>query len=90
MSILHDMSSIRWRKSSYSGSSGGNCVEVGTMPWRKSSNSDSSGGDCVELAVPSHVIGVRDSKDVDGPVLAFGRAAFRAFVGDIRAGRHDR
>jgi hypothetical protein len=40
--------SATWRKSSYSGSSGGNCVEVAS--WRKSSYSGGSGGDCVEVA----------------------------------------
>lgn len=37
---------ITWRKSSYSTSTGGECVEVGV--WRKSSHSSSNGGDCVE------------------------------------------
>ncbi|QRN81759.1 MAG: DUF397 domain-containing protein, partial [Nocardiopsis sp. BM-2018] len=36
-----------WRKSSYSGGGGGNCVEVG---WHKSSYSGSAGGNCVEVA----------------------------------------
>jgi hypothetical protein len=38
---------LLWTKSSYSGSEGGNCVEVA---WRKSSHSGSDGGDCVEVA----------------------------------------
>ena len=61
-----------------------------SMHWRKSSRSDSSGGNCIEIADMSTIITVRDSKNVDGPVLAFGRSAFRTFVGEIRAGRHDR
>lgn len=32
-------SSVHWRKSSYSGSDGGTCVEVAS--WRKTSRSDS-------------------------------------------------
>lgn len=36
-----------WRKSTYSGSNNGACVEVGT--WRKSSYSGSNGGACVEV-----------------------------------------
>ncbi len=44
-----DMSRIEWRKSSYSSSNGGNCVEVGV--WRKSSYSSSNGGACVEVGV---------------------------------------
>jgi Domain of unknown function (DUF397) len=66
---------------------------LGNLPsvqWRKSSYSDSSHGDCVEIAGFSQVIAVRDSKDVDGPVLAFGRSAFRALAREIRTGRYDR
>jgi Domain of unknown function (DUF397) len=39
--------SVSWRKSSYSGNGGGECVEVGA--WRKSSYSSNGGGDCVEV-----------------------------------------
>ena len=38
-----------WRKSSYSASNGGQCVEA-AMAWRKSSYSSGNGGDCVEAA----------------------------------------
>jgi Domain of unknown function (DUF397) len=40
---------LRWWKSSRSGSSGGQCVEV-AVQWRKSSRSNSEGGNCVEVA----------------------------------------
>lgn len=36
-----------WRTSTYSGSNGSNCVEVGT--WRKSTYSGGNGSDCVEV-----------------------------------------
>jgi hypothetical protein len=39
----------QWRKSSHSGHSGGDCIEVAT--WQKSSHSTNTGGDCVEVAV---------------------------------------
>ncbi|SCE93609.1 DUF397 domain-containing protein [Micromonospora chokoriensis] len=47
--------------------------------WRTSSRSGN--GECVEVAdnLPG-VVGVRDSKDPDGPVLVFAPAAWRAFV----------
>ncbi|WP_409360250.1 DUF397 domain-containing protein [Actinomadura formosensis] len=57
--------------------------------WRKSSRSDSEGGVCVEVARVASVVAVRDSKDTDGPMLTFGRAAFGALARDIRAGRYD-
>ncbi|WP_329257290.1 DUF397 domain-containing protein [Actinoallomurus sp. NBC_01490] len=44
------MNSLDWRKSSRSGGSGGNCVEVAAL-WRKSSRSGASGDECVEVAV---------------------------------------
>ncbi|GAB3817854.1 DUF397 domain-containing protein [Micromonospora zhanjiangensis] len=55
-----DLTGARWRKSTRSGSSGGDCVEV----------ADNLGG----------VVGVRDSKDQDGPALAFSPAAWKSFV----------
>ncbi|MER0446653.1 DUF397 domain-containing protein [Streptomyces sp. Edi4] len=42
---------LRWFKSSYSSSSGGDCLET-TFTWRKSSYSYSGGGNCVEVALP--------------------------------------
>ncbi|MGW0880536.1 DUF397 domain-containing protein [Streptomyces sp. NPDC002671] len=45
MGISHDLTGARWRKSSYSGTSGGDCVEVadgcptGAVPVRDSKNS---------------------------------------------------
>ncbi|MGW4463231.1 DUF397 domain-containing protein [Micromonospora sp. NPDC004704] len=56
--------------------------------WRKSSRSNTQGGDCVEVAdnLPGRVF-VRDTKDREGGTLAFGPAAWRAFVADVAA-RH--
>ncbi|MEU8755242.1 DUF397 domain-containing protein [Streptomyces chartreusis] len=47
------LTAIQWRKSSYSGDQGGNCVEcapLGSLAWRKSSRSGDQNGDCVECA----------------------------------------
>ncbi|TDC20102.1 DUF397 domain-containing protein [Actinomadura bangladeshensis] len=65
-------------------------MHLSSALWRKSSRSDSSGGDCVEVAEVMSGVAVRDSKDPDGPKLAFGRAAFSTFADDVRAGRYDR
>ncbi|WP_405105595.1 DUF397 domain-containing protein [Micromonospora sp. NBC_01405] len=53
--------------------------------WRKSTRSN-NGGDCVEVAdnIPG-VVGLRDSKDPSGPVLAYSRIAWDAFVQDVKA-----
>jgi hypothetical protein len=55
--------------------------------WIKSSYSEGNGGACVEFArdVPG-VIPVRDSKDPQGPALAFSADAWTSFVSAVRAG----
>ncbi|WP_030612770.1 DUF397 domain-containing protein [Streptomyces sclerotialus] len=73
------MSDLKWFKSSYSDSTGGECVEV-AYTWRKSSYSDSSGGDCVEVALAPATVHVRDSKDPEGPSLGAGPDAWAAFI----------
>ncbi|MGW6981561.1 DUF397 domain-containing protein [Streptomyces sp. NPDC054932] len=76
MGSIQNMPSVLWRKSSYSGSSGGDCVEcalLGTAAWR-------NGGDCVEVAAQPCAVAVRDSKRPDGPVFAVTPEAFAAFV----------
>ncbi|MFM9456900.1 DUF397 domain-containing protein [Streptomyces europaeiscabiei] len=80
----HDLDTVTWHKSSYSGGSGGNCLEVAR--WRKSSYSGGDGGNCLEVAVghPTH-IPVRDSKTPLGPKLVFRAEAWAAFVEDLKA-----
>ena len=57
--------------------------------WMKSSLSFSN-GNCVEVAsLPNGVIGVRDSKDSDGPVLRFTSDEWTAFLGGVRNGEFD-
>ncbi|MFD4996435.1 DUF397 domain-containing protein [Streptomyces buecherae] len=61
-----------------------------TENWTKSSYSQSNGGECIEWA-PAHaattgVVPVRDSKDPQGPTLAFDPAAWNAFVAGVKAG----
>ena len=51
----------------------------------KSSHSNS--GNCLEVAsLPGDQVGVRDSKDPGGPVLAFTPAAWAAFTAGVRDG----
>ncbi|MCK8677841.1 DUF397 domain-containing protein [Streptomyces lichenis] len=59
-----DLSSVEWRKSSYSG---------GT-------------GQCVEVARLADAVALRDSKDPQGPALAFAPAGFSAFVRGVAGG----
>ncbi|MEO3783019.1 DUF397 domain-containing protein [Actinocorallia sp. B10E7] len=52
--------------------------------WRKSSHSGGDHGMCVELAALPSVVGVRDSKDPEGPKLVVSRRAFGSLVGRIK------
>ncbi|MFH8237839.1 DUF397 domain-containing protein [Streptomyces sp. NPDC018321] len=71
---------LRWFKSSYSGSEGGNCIEV-AYEWRKSSYSGSEGGACVEVATAPTAIHIRDSKTTVGDTVTVAPAAWTAFLG---------
>ncbi|WP_405807722.1 DUF397 domain-containing protein [Streptomyces sp. NBC_00210] len=78
----YDLSAATWRKSSYSGASGGDCLEVAT--WRKSTHSGGDGGNCLEVA-DHHpgIVPVRDSKNPDGPKLVFRAAAWSVFIAGL-------
>ncbi|MGW6732589.1 DUF397 domain-containing protein [Streptomyces sp. NPDC055013] len=79
----YDLSTATWHKSSHSGGSGGDCLEVAR--WRKSTYSGGDGGDCLEVA-DGHpaLIPVRDSKNPHGPKLVFRASAWAAFVNAVR------
>jgi hypothetical protein len=77
------MISTPWRKSSYSGNSGADCVEVAT--WRKASYSGNNGGDCVEAGVAAHGrVLIRDTANRDGAVLDIPAAAWERFTASLR------
>ncbi|WP_327691169.1 DUF397 domain-containing protein [Streptomyces sp. NBC_00461] len=88
-----DLTAVTWRKSSYSNSDGGECVEVSddflaAAAWRKSSYSNSDGGACLEVAdnlsAPCALVPVRDSKNPHGPALVLSATAWGAFVAAVR------
>jgi hypothetical protein len=79
-----DLSRAAWRKSTYS-NNGGQCVEVAAA-WRKSTYSN-NGGACVEVALGRpDAVAVRDSRDPDGPTLAFTPYAWRRFARRVKSG----
>lgn len=60
------------------------------LRWVKSSFSYAN-GNCVEVAgLLGKVILIRDSKDADGPVLAFSPDEWDAFLDGVRNGEFDR
>jgi hypothetical protein len=65
-------------------------IRPATVPsWTKSSLSHAN-GNCVEVAdLPGRQVGMRDSKDVSGPVLRFPPEEWRAFLRGVRNGEFD-
>jgi hypothetical protein len=65
-------------------------MDVTGAEWRKSSHSSGNGGQCVEVAqnLPG-AVAVRDSKDPQGPVLAFSFDEWRAFAAGVKCGEFD-
>ncbi|MFI7553528.1 DUF397 domain-containing protein [Micromonospora sediminimaris] len=63
-------------------------IDFSRAIWRKSTRTQQS-GQCVEVARVGEVIGVRDSKDPDGPVLAFTTGEFAAFLDGAAKGEFD-
>lgn len=84
------MGTAAWRKSSYSGSSGGDCVECAPLDgaaWHKSSYSGNTGGECIEVAAPTGAVAIRDSKDPARGHFQVTPDAFGAFVTAAASGR---
>ncbi len=72
-----------WRRSSYCDT--GTCLEVA---FRVASACDTGG--CVAVAIAEDDVLVRDSKEVDGPVLRFTPGEWAAFLVGAKAGEFDR
>jgi hypothetical protein len=61
--------------------------------WRSATRCGPNGGNCVEVNLASRdvagIVGIRDSKPVEGPALVFGAADWRSFLtGTIADGFH--
>ncbi|GGP52589.1 DUF397 domain-containing protein [Saccharothrix coeruleofusca] len=55
--------------------------------WKNASNHD---GSCVDLALIPAALAVRDSKNPQGPLLAFPAERGAAFLAAVKSGRFDR
>jgi hypothetical protein len=60
-------------------------VGANDLDWRKSSFSFSN-GNCTEVATFDGFVGIRDSKDPEGPALFFAADAWREFAASLKAG----
>jgi Domain of unknown function (DUF397) len=68
---------------------GSQTVQGRTLLWVKSSHSYAN-GNCVEIAaLPNGAIGLRDSKNADGPFLCLTYEQWSGFLGGIRNGDFD-
>jgi hypothetical protein len=63
-------------------------IDLRRAMWRKSTRSQQS-GQCVELARIDGLVGIRDSKEPDGPVLVFTTIDFAAFLEAATNGEFD-
>jgi hypothetical protein len=61
-------------------SSAANTSYSDSLTWFTSSHSSDQGGNCVEIALAPGAVHVRDSKDRQGPQLAFAPDEWAAFV----------
>lgn len=59
------------------------------LVWKKSTRSSDGAGQCVEVAATAGAVFVRDSKDPNGPQLAFGSDAWASFLAVVKAGELD-
>ena len=62
-------------------------MDLSRIEWRKASLSTGNGGNCVEVGVAPQLVAVRDSKDPDGPKLAFTAEAWDTFIEHIKHGQ---
>jgi hypothetical protein len=61
-------------------------MDLSHIEWRKASYSSTNGGNCVEVGTTGRTVAVRDSKDPDGPMLAFGPGSWQAFTSSMKSG----
>ena len=57
------------------------------LQWRKATYSSGNGGNCIEVATADRTVAVRDSKDPNGPRLAFGVHAWQSFAAKVKGER---
>jgi hypothetical protein len=65
-------------------------IDLSQAKWRKSSRSNGANASCVEIAANfTDVTAVRDSKRPEAGAHVVSRAAFAAFLADVKSGRYD-
>jgi hypothetical protein len=64
-------------------------IDLSQARWRKATRSSGANASCVEIANLPGVTAVRDSKCPELGAHVVDRAAFAAFLADVKAGRLD-
>jgi hypothetical protein len=65
-------------------------MDLSRAEWCKASYSTGNGGNCVEVALNlPEAVAVRDSKDPEGPALAFTAVSWQALLDGIKSGTLD-
>ncbi|QKW35507.1 DUF397 domain-containing protein [Actinomadura sp. NAK00032] len=83
------IASTTGRQNRYGGDAAGTCREA-ARTWRKSSRSEGSEGQCVEVAARAdRGVALRDSKDVEGPMLSLAPSTWTSLVVGIKDGSFD-
>jgi Domain of unknown function (DUF397) len=62
--------------------------DVHAAAWRKSWRSIGN-GECVEVAPLAGAVGVRDSVNIDGPILRYSVRSWRSFIAATKKGNFD-
>ena len=64
-------------------------ADIPGSAWQKARKSVNNGA-CVEVAsAAGDFIAVRDSKNQSGPILAFTKTEWNAFIARVKSGEHD-
>jgi hypothetical protein len=65
-------------------------IDLSQAQWRKASRSNGANASCVEVAANlTEVTAVRDSKSPEAGAHVVSKAAFAAFLDDVKSGRYD-
>ncbi|HEU4954465.1 MAG TPA: DUF397 domain-containing protein [Gemmatimonadales bacterium] len=64
-------------------------MDLSNAHWRKATRTTNNGGACVELAAFSEAVAVRDSKDPEGPHLAFAPREWSSLLTRVKSGDLD-
>jgi hypothetical protein len=60
-------------------------MDMTRITWRKATYSSGNGGNCIEVGTADRSVAVRDSKNPEGPKLAFTSESWQAFTRTLKS-----